>query len=141
MIVNPAYIYMGSGGGEPVNPYLWQDGVYNYPVEFSGAHEFSEDGLDLTSAGATATFSELQLTGFRNLTVTAGNGFISSRGIKLTVEFLNSNGQSLGTETATFFSSERTQAVTIPSSARIKNAKIKIGWVSSHLILKSAVLS
>ena len=71
MIVNTAYIYMGvggGGGGTPANPNLWQDGVANYPVEFTNS-SISADGL-LLNKNATATFSELQLTDFANLKIT-----------------------------------------------------------------------
>ena len=71
MIVNTAYIYMGvggGGGGEPANPNLWQDGVSNYPVEFTNS-SISSDGLHLAKGGGAATFSELILTGFNSLTI------------------------------------------------------------------------
>ena len=142
MIVNTAYIYMGGGGGgTPVNPNLWQDGVANYPVEFTKNSSIKPKYLNLTYGGS-ATFSELLLTGFNSLTISRyGTDFIPNIPIK--IEFFNSSGQLLGTETVTFVYSTTTQSVNIPSAAKIQNAKIRMTNENSSKIIKlsSAVLS
>ena len=144
MIVNTAYIYMGSGGGggEPVNPNLWQDGVSNYPVEFTGSCSISSAGLNFITSPGSATFSELTLTGFNSLTLSGSANTVFSS-ISITVEFFNSTGKLLGTETAAFSKSVETKAVNIPSSAKIKNAKIKITKATSAntVTINSAVLT
>ena len=140
MIVNTAYIYMGSGGAQ-VNPNLWQDGVANYPVEFTKNSSIKPRYLSLISGGS-ATFSELLLTGFNSLTISKyGDGFIPNIPIK--IEFFNSSGQLLGTETVTFTYSTTTQSVNIPSAAKIQNAKIRMTNENSskNINLSSAVLS
>ena len=150
MIVNTAYIYMGVGGGgggggeTPVNPNLWQDGVSNYPVVFTNKSSISPDGLELTHYGGSATFSELQLTGFNSLTINPPPNpvFVD---IPIVIEFFNSAGQKLGTETVTFKFGEgaQPQTVNIPSSAKIQNAKIRIKNNSRNasITLSSALLS
>ena len=139
MIVNTAYIYMGNGGA-PVNPNLWQDGVSNYPVVFTNS-SISSDGL-LLSGTSDATFSELTLTGFNSLTLSGSANTVFSS-ISITVEFFNSTGKLLGTETAAFSKSAETKAVNIPSSAKIKNAKIKFTKATSAntVTINSAVLT
>ena len=143
MIVNTAYIYMGDGGGggggggTPANPNLWQDGVANYPVEFTNS-SISANGLLLNKRGA-ATFSELQLTDFAKLEI-SGNSQLLNIDVKF--EFFDSSDQLLGTKTVTFHMSISTRTVTVPSKARIKNAKIKItNTTSNSVTLISAVLS
>ena len=143
MIVNTAYIYMGSGGGggEPANPNLWQDGVANYPVEFTKNSSIKPKYLSLISGGS-ATFSELLLTGFNSLTISKyGDTFIPN--IPINIEFFNSSDQLLGTETVTFTYSTTTQSVNIPSAAKIQNAKIRMTNENSskNINLSSAVLS
>ena len=143
MIVNTAYIYMGSGGGggEPANPNLWQDGVANYPVEFTNNSSIKPKYLTLTYGGS-ATFSELLLTGFNSLTISKyGDSYHPNIPIK--IEFFNSSGQLLGTETVTFVYSTTTHSVNIPSAAKIQNAKIRMTNESSNRIinLSSALLS
>ena len=149
MIVNTAYIYMGvggGGGGTPANPNLWQDGVANYPVEFTKNSSIKPKYLSLISGGS-ATFSELLLTGFNSLTITVYQGGNTYFNIPIKIEFFNSSGQLLGTETATFtYSSSSTpqpQTVNIPSAAKIQNAKIRMTNENStkNINLSSAVLS
>ena len=143
MIVNTAYIYMGSGG-TPVNSNLWQDGVANYPVVFTGNCSISADGLNFISTPGDATFSELPLKSFNSLTLsgrtTAGG---MNPKVEIGIEFYSSDNVLIGTRSATFSKSENSVAVDIPSSAKIQNAKIKIkkaayGYPST---LSSAVLS
>ena len=144
MIVNTAYIYMGvggGGGGTPANPNLWQDGVANYPVEFTKNSSIKPKYLSLISGGS-ATFSELLLTGFNSLTINKyGDNILPNIPIK--IEFFNSSGQLLGTETVTFVYSTKTQSVNIPSAAKIQNAKIRMTNENSskNINLSSAVLS
>ena len=146
MIVNTAYIYMGSGGGgEPVNPNLWQDGVSNYPVVFIKGSSISADGLSLPKNNGAATFSELKLTGFNSLTLSINTRVFIDIPIK--IEFLNSSDQLLGTETVTFKGSASVtpapQTINIPSSAKIQNAKIRMTNTSKNIsaTLFSALLS
>ena len=144
MIVNTAYIYMGNGGGgEPANQNLWQDGVSNYPVVFTNS-SISADGLNFISTPGDATFSELPLKSFNNLTL---SGRTTAQGmnpkVEISIEFYNSDNVLIGTTTATFSKSGNRVAVEIPSSAKIQNAKIKIkkaayGYPST---LSSALLS
>ena len=142
MIVNTAYLYMG-GGGAPVNPNLWQDGVSNYPVVFTNNSSISSNGLKLTKDGGAATFSELQLTGFNSLTISRDPDALLFYNLAVTIEFFNSAGQLIGTETATFSNNVKTQTVNIPSSAKIKNAKIAMTntWKNNPITLVSALLS
>lgn len=141
MIVNTAYIYMG--GGAAVNPNLWQDGVANYPVEFTKDSSISSNGLKLTSKGGTATFSELPLTGFNSLTISKFEGSLIFTEIKFTIEFFNSAGQLLGTETAAFSPQVNTNTVNIPGSAKIQKAKIRMTNTSNNsaITMASALLS
>lgn len=142
MIVNTAYIYMGSGGGgEPANPNLWQDGVSNYPVTFTKYCSISSKGVLLSESGS-ATFSELQLTGYNSLTISRVTGsFAAQNNIK--IEFFNSADQLLGTETATFKTDMQSKTVNIPGSAKIQNAKIRMTNTSkiAPVTLSSALLS
>lgn len=142
MIVNTAYIYMG-GGGAPVNPNLWQDGVSNYPVVFTNGSSISSDGLKLAKNGGAATFSELQLTGFNSLTITRPSDFTSIAPAIVAIEFFNSAGQLLGTESANIPASSSAITVNIPSSAKIKNTKIKMTnkHKNNNITLVSALLS
>ena len=141
MIVNTAYIYMGVGGGTPVNPNLWQDGVSNYPVTFTKQSSISSNGV-LLSEGGSATFSELQLTGYNSLTLSRVTGSFAMP-VDIKIEFLDSEGQLLGTETAEFKSDTKPQTVNIPGSAKIQNAKIRMTNTPRKfpVTLSSAVLS
>ena len=143
MIVNTAYIYMGSGGAA-VNPNLWQDGVSNYPVEFNNS-SISADGLTFIHTPGDATFSELTLTQFNSLTLSGRTS--SQQGLKpkveIGIEFYSSDNMLIGSTTETFSKSGNSVTVDIPSSAKIQNAKIKIkkaayGYPST---LSSALLS
>ena len=141
MIVNTAYIYMG--GGAAVNPNLWQDGVANYPVEFTNS-SISSEGLNFTSTAGAATFSELPLTHFNSLTLTGrriSGGSLSE--VDISISFYSSDNMLIGTATATFSKSGNSVAVDIPSSAKIPNAKIKIEKSSynANATLSSALLS
>ena len=142
MIVNTAYIYMG-GGGTPVNPNLWQDGVSNYPVVFTNS-SISAAGLNFSAPAGDATFSELPLTYFNRLTLSGkstGPGATSK--VKITIEFYSKDNVLIGTKTVEFLRSENSVAVDIPSSAKIQNAKIKIKKAAygNSSIFSSAVLS
>lgn len=143
MIVNTAYIYMG-GGGAPVNPNLWQDGVANYPVEFTNS-SISSAGLNFTQTAGDATFSELPLTYFNGLTLSGRTaGPTATSKIEIGIEFYSSDNVLIETRTATFSKSGNSVGVDIPSSAKIPNAKIKIKKAATYgftLTLSSAVLS
>ena len=149
MIVNTAYIYMGvggGGGGTPANPNLWQDGVSNYPVEFTNNSLISSRYLNLTKGGGSAAFSELLLTGFNSLTITVYQGGNEYFNIPIKIEFFNSSGQLLGTETAKFtyssISTTQPKTVNIPSAAKIQNAKIRMTNDGNKTVkFASAVLS
>lgn len=141
MIVNTAYIYMG--GGAAVNPNLWQDGVANYPVEFTNS-SISSEGLNFTSAPGSATFSELPLTHFNSLTLTGRRLSGGSQAeADIGISFYSSDNMLIGATTATFSKSGNSVAVDIPSSAKIPNAKIKIekAKYGSDARLSSALLS
>ena len=131
----------GGGGGTPANPNLWQDGVANYPVEFTNSSSIKPEYLTLTRGGS-ATFSELLLTGFNSLTISVYDGTLIAN-IPIKIEFFNSSGQLLGTETVTFAFSTSTQSANIPSAAKIQNAKIRMTNENSNknINLSSAVLS
>ena len=143
MIVNTAYIYMGSGGGAPGNPNLWQDGVSNYPVVFTNS-SISAEGLKFISSPGDATFSELPLKSFNNLTL---SGRTTAPGanpkVQISIEFYSVDNVLIGTRSATFLKAETSVAVDIPSSAKIQNAKIKIKKAAygNTSIFSSAVLS
>ena len=143
MIVNTAYIYMGSGGGgAPANPNLWQDGVSNYPVEFNNS-SISADGLKFVTRPGDATFSELPLTYFNRLTLTGRITSGPTRTTEIGIEFYSSDNVLIGTTTAEFPKSEKSVTVDIPSSAKIQNAKIKIKKTDYmySLTFSSALLS
>lgn len=143
MIVNTAYIYMGSGGA-PVNPNLWQDGVANYPVVFTKDSSISSKGVTLTNRGGAATFSEIPLTGFNSLTISrTEEDFIPFINFNITIEFLNNSDDLLGTETATFKHGVNTNTVSIPGSAKIQKAKIRMtnNNNNSSITFVSALLS
>ena len=141
MIVNTAYIYMGNGGGGPVNPNLWQDGVSNYPVEFTDSL-ITAEGLKFIARPGDATFSELPLTYFNRLTLTGRITSGPTRTSEISIEFYSRDNVLIGTTTAAFPKSEKSVAVDIPSSAKIQNAKIKIKKTDiSSLTFSSAVLS
>ena len=144
MIVNTAYIYMGSGGGggEPANPNLWQNGVSNYPVEFTDS-SINAKGLNFITRPGDATFSELPLTYFNRLTLTGRITSGPTRTTEISIEFYNRNNVLIGTTTAEFPKSEKSVTVDIPSSAKIQNAKIKIKKTDypSSLTFSSALLS
>ena len=141
MIVNTAYLYMG-GGGAPVNPNLWQDGVSNYPVEFNNS-SISSKGVNLTKNGGSVTFSELRLTDFNSLTLSRPSDYTSQLYVNVAIEFFNSSDQLLGTVDARFGSGETVVTVNIPSSAKIQKAKIRMTNKSSKnaITLVSALLS
>ena len=146
MIVNTAYIYMGSGGGggdTPVNPNLWQDGVSNYPVELTNS-TISSAGLDFITQPGAATFSELTLTHFNSLTLSgkAGGPGITAE-VKISISFYANDNVLLGTTTALIKKSGNSVIVNIPISAKIQNAKIKIEKETNGrpLTLSSALLS
>ena len=143
MIVNTAYIYMGSGGA-PVNPNLWKDGVSNYPVVFTDS-SISAAGLNFTSAPGDATFSELPLTYFNSLTLSGRTtGATITAKVEININFYSGDNVLLGTATATFSKSGNSVTVDIPSSAKIQNAKIKIEkstYDAATLTLSSAFLS
>ena len=144
MIVNTAYIYMGSGGGggEPANPNLWQNGVSNYPVEFTNS-SIKASGLQFITGQGDATFSELPLTYFNRLTLTGRITSGPARTTEISIEFYSSDTVLIGTTTAEFPRSEKSVTVDIPSSAKIQNAKIKIKKTDYmfSLTFSSAVLS
>ena len=141
MIVNTAYIYMGTGGA-PINPNLWQDGVSNYPVEFNNS-SISSNGVQLTKNGGAVTFSELSLTDFNSLTISRPSDYTSGLYVSVEIKFFNSSDQLLGTENASFNSKETVAAVNIPSSAKIQKAKISMTNKSKNnaITLVSALLS
>ena len=145
MIVNTAYIYMGSGGGgggEPANPNLWQSGVSNYPVELTNS-SINATGLKFITGLGDATFSELPLTYFNRLTLTGRITSGPSRTSEISIEFYSIDNVLIGTTTAEFPKSEKSVTVDIPSSAKIQNAKIKIKKTDyySSLTFSSALLS
>ena len=125
MIVNTAYIYMGSGGA--VNPNLWQDGVSNYPVVFTGGCSLSSSGLYFTNVEGSATFSELPLKDFNSLTLSGIlNSDMRPLQANISIEFYSRDNELIGSTTATVSTYGDPVTVGIPSSAKIKNAKIKI---------------
>jgi len=142
MIVNTAYIYMG--GGAAVNPNLWQDGVSNYPAALNKS-KITTDGLVFTNAAGTAIFSDLTLTHFNSLKLSGrATGPTITAKVTIDVEFRGADDNLLGSSTATFSRSGETVSLTIPSSAKVSNAKIKIAknYTSGMtLTLISAMLS
>lgn len=142
MIVNTAYIYMGDGAA--VNPNLWQDGVSNYPATFTGGCQISRDGLYFPSPAGDATFSELPLTNFNTLTITGRVFYDMPLQTNISIEFYSRDNVLIGTSGATITTYGATAAINIPSSAKIKNARIKIKKDATpgfYITLSSAVLS
>ena len=142
MIVNTAYIYMG--GGAAVNPNLWQDGVSNYPVAFTGGCSISWAGLNFAPAGGDAIFSKLPLTNFNSLTLTGRLNQDMPGQENIYIEFYSRDNVLIGTTTARITTYGDAAAVNIPTSAKIQNAKIKIRKEFSYggdITVSSAVLS
>ena len=143
MIVNTSYIYMGSGGAA-VNPNLWQDGVSNYPATFTGGCQISWDGLHMPSPAGDATFSELPLTNFNTLTITGRLFYDMPLQTNISIEFYSRDNVLIGGTTMRVSTFGDTAAINIPSSAKIKNARIKIKkdtTAGTYITLSSAVLS
>ena len=137
MIVNTAYIYMGSAGG-PVNPVIFQGTEINY--SYSGTN-FTETAEGFKMSGASElTFTGVDLSTFNRLHVEAHN--TSSSNVSLTVNFIDNSGNVSASITKRFDGhSGSGNSYTIPSEYRKPRAKIKLSSTNGrNIVLKNARL-
>ena len=137
MIVNTAYIYMGSAGG-PVNPVIFQKNEINY--NYSGTN-FTETSEGFKMAGASElVFTGLDLSNFVKLVVNAHTG---SSNEYLTVNFIDASGNVSTNIRKTFEShSISSNTYNIPAEYRNPRTKIKMSIPGVNgLTLRSAILS
>ena len=137
MIVNTAYIYMGSTGG-PVNPVIFQGTEINY--RYSGTN-FTETTEGFKMPGASElTFTGVDLSTFNRLHVEALN--TSGSNVSLTVNFIDTSGNVSASITKRFDGhSISGNSYTIPSEYRKPRAKIKLSSTNRrNIVLKSARL-
>ena len=125
MIVNTAYIYMGSAGG-PVNPVIFQGNEINY--NYSGTN-FTEttEGFKMTGA-SELVFTGLDLSNFENLAIQARNG--ASSKVYLTINFIDNSGK-VSADIKTNFGDHSTQSYTFTIPAEYRKPKTKIKFSKS----------
>ena len=137
MIVNTAYIYMGSSGG-PVNPVIFQYNEINY--KYSGTN-FTEtaEGFKMTGA-SELVFTGLDLSNFVKLVVNAKTG---SSNEYLTVNFIDNSGNVSANIRKTFDAhSISSNTYTIPTEYRNPRTKIKFSTTNGrNIVLLYANLS
>ena len=137
MIVNTAYIYMGSAGG-PVNPVIFQGTEINY--SYSGTN-FTETAEGFKMSGASElTFTGVDLSTFNRLHVEAHN--TSSSNVSLTVNFIDNSGNVSASITKRFDGNSNSgNSYTIPSEYKKPRAKIKLSSTNGrNIVLKNARL-
>ena len=137
MIVNTAYIYMGSAGG-PVNPVIFQGNEINY--NYSGTN-FTEttEGFKITGA-SELVFTGIDLSAFDRLYVEAHN--TSGSKVSLTVNFIDNSGNVSAAITKRFNENSISgNSYTIPVEYRKPRAKIKLSSTNGrNIVLHSARL-
>lgn len=137
MIVNTAYIYMGSAGG-PANPVIFQKNEINY--SYSGTN-FTETTEGFKMNGASELiFTGLDLSNFVKLVVNAHTG---SSNVSLTVNFIDASGNVSASITSRFDSgSISSKRYDIPTEYRNPRTKIKFSTSNGrNITLLYATLS
>lgn len=139
MIVNTAYIYMGSAG-EPANPVIFQQNEINY--NFSGTSYFETSTGYLRMDGISElVFTGLDLRNFEKLSITAQS---SSPSRTLIINFIdNSDNVSDDISQSFIKSGLSTKSYTIPPEYKKPKSKIKLSTTTagSNLLLNKAILS
>ena len=139
MIVNTAYIYMGSAGG-PVNPVIFQQNEINY--NYSGTNfNVTSDGYLKMLGKSELVFTGLDLSNFEKLTV-RGRNYSQSK-VSLIVNFIDDSGNVSANISKRFESGSITNGqYTIPLEYRKPKTKIKMSIAGVNgLELQSAILS
>lgn len=138
MIVNTAYIYMGSAGG-PVNPVIFRKNEINY--SYSGTNFTATDqGFKMTGA-SELTFTGLDLSNFVKLAIQGSNP--ASSKVYLTVNFIDASGN-VSTNIDQRFNdrSISSRTYTIPAEYRNPRTKIKFSTTNGRdIVLLNAILS
>ncbi len=137
MIVNTAYIYMGSAGG-PVNPVIFQGNEINYSYSGTNFTETTE-GFKMTG-DSELMFTGIDLSTFNRLRVEAHNS--SSSNVSLTINFIDNSGNVSAGITKRFDgNSSSGNSYTIPPEYRKPRAKIKLSSTTGrNIVLKGARL-
>lgn len=122
MIVNTAYIYMGSAGG-PANPVIFQQNEINY--KYSGTNfTVTTNGYIELQSNSELVFSGLDLSNFEKLSVEVRNGLSST--VTLTINFIDRSGNVSANNTWRIDSKTVTsRAFTIPTEYKKPKTKIK----------------
>ena len=138
MIVNTAYIYMGSSGG-PVNPVIFQYNEINY--KYSGTN-FTEtaEGFKMTGA-SELVFTGLDLSNFAKLGVQVYNS--SSSTVTLIINFIDSSGNASASITwRVDKGTHMSRNFTIPTEYKKPKTKIKFSTTNGrNIVLHYAKLS
>ena len=139
MIVNTAYIYMGSAGG-PVNPVIFNGNEINY--RYSGTNFIEEpNGFRMQTGACELVFTGLDLSNFVRLRVEGTND--ASGGVSLTVNFIDNSGN-VSTNITRNYKGNSSSYVQYDIPAEYRNPKTKIKFSSANgrnLLLKYANLS
>ena len=139
MIVNTAYIYMGSDGG-PANPVIFQQNEINY--NYSGTNvTVTTDGYIRLPGKSEIVFTDLNLSNFVKVVVTASNSANSNT--SLIVNFIDSSGNvSANIAKRIDEHSTKSNTYTIPAEYKNPKTKIKMSIAGVNgLTLRSAILS
>lgn len=139
MIVNTAYIYMGSAGGPP-NPVIFQDDEINY--KYSGTNfTVTTNGFQMLTGDSELEFSGLDLSNFEKLSIWVRNG--SSSYVTLTINFIDNSGTVSANNTWRISDKTVTNRwFTIPTEYRKPRTKIKISLTKGrNITLEKAILS
>ena len=138
MIVNTAYIYMGSAGG-PVNPVIFQQNEINY--KYSGTN-FTETTAGFKMTGVSElVFTGLDLGNFETLAIQGRNPAGSD--VKLTINFIDNSGNESASINQRFSeNSTSSHTYTIPAEYRKPKTKIKFSTTNGrNIVLHYAKLS
>ena len=138
MIVNTAYIYMGSAGG-PVNPVIFQYNEINYRYSGTNVTETTQ-GFKMTGV-SELVFTGLDLSNFETLAIQGGNP-ASSR-VNLTINFIDNSGNVSADINQRFSDgSISNHTYTIPAEYRKPKTKIKFSTTNGrNIVLHYAKLS
>lgn len=137
MIVNTAYIYMGSAG-RPVNPVIFQQNEINY--NYSGTKfTVTSNGYLQMEPNSELVFTGLDLSNFETLKITGSNDTENSR--TLIVNFIDDSGNVSADISRSFSADGRsTRNYTIPTAYKKPKSKIKL-TSRGRLLLETAILS
>lgn len=138
MIVNTAYIYMGSAGG-PVNPVIFQQNEINYSYSGTNFTETTE-GFKMTGA-SELIFTGLDLSNFEKLAIQGKNS--ASSNVTLTINFIDNSGNVSANINQRFSDgSISSRTCTIPAEYKKPKTKIKFSTTNGrNITLLYATLS